>query len=246
MASVTESDRPFSRLKDRANGSDISVSCTVDYVAYPTRSVYPYAKRTLDVVAAAVLMVLLLPLIIVTALLVRFTSPGPVLFRQQRVGRHERPFTMYKFRSMIADADPRVHEEAIARYFQGEELAQGDQRVRYKLVSDPRITPLGRILRKTSIDELPQLFNVLRGDMSLVGPRPPLPYEVAHYSSYERVRLTVPQGLTGLWQVKGRSRLSRHDAFALDVEYARTCSFALDCKILLLTVPTLLFAVGGA
>jgi lipopolysaccharide/colanic/teichoic acid biosynthesis glycosyltransferase len=146
---------------------------------------------------------------------------------------------------MKVDADPRVHVEATLRYVRGEKLT-ADNRAMYKLVRDPRITRVGAVLRKTSIDELPQLFNVLRGDMSLVGPRPPLPYEVSLYSPRERMRLSVPQGMTGLWQVKGRSRVPYKEALALDVDYVRRRSFVLDCKILLLTVPTLLFARGGA
>jgi lipopolysaccharide/colanic/teichoic acid biosynthesis glycosyltransferase len=169
-----------------------------------------------------------------------------VLFRQQRVGQGGRLFIIYKFRSMVVDADPRVHEEAMNRYRLGQKLAEHSPALAYKLVADPRVTRVGALLRKTSLDELPQLFNVIRGDMSLVGPRPALPYEVACYTAHELLRLSVPQGMTGLWQVKGRSRVSYTEAFALDVEYARRCSFALDCTILLMTIPTLVFARGGA
>jgi lipopolysaccharide/colanic/teichoic acid biosynthesis glycosyltransferase len=124
-------------------------------------------------------------------------------------------------------------------YRLGQKLAEHSPALAYKLVADPRVTRVGALLRKTSLDELPQLFNVIRGDMSLVGPRPALPYEVACYTAHELLRLSVPQGMTGLWQVKGRSRLSYTEAFALDVAYARRCSFALDCTILLMTIPTL-------
>jgi lipopolysaccharide/colanic/teichoic acid biosynthesis glycosyltransferase len=203
-------------------------------------------KRILDVVMAVVLLLLLLPLLGVVALLIRLTSPGPVLFRQQRVGQGGRLFIMYKFRSMVVDADPRIHEEAVNSYRLGQKLADHNPALAYKLVADPRVTRVGALLRKTSLDELPQLFNVIRGDMSLVGPRPALPYEVAGYTAHELLRLSVPQGMTGLWQVKGRSRVSYAAALGLDVEYARRCSFALDCTILLLTIPTLIFARGGA
>jgi lipopolysaccharide/colanic/teichoic acid biosynthesis glycosyltransferase len=212
----------------------------------PARTSYVRMKRILDVVIAVVLLLLLLPLLGVVALVIRLTSPGPVLFRQQRVGQGGRLFIMYKFRSMVVDADPRVHEEAAKSYRLGQTLAEHSPALAYKLVGDPRVTRLGALLRKTSVDELPQLFNVIRGDMSLIGPRPALPYEVACYTAHELLRLSVPQGMTGLWQVKGRSHVSYAEALALDVEYARLCSFALDCKILLLTIPTLVFARGGA
>jgi lipopolysaccharide/colanic/teichoic acid biosynthesis glycosyltransferase len=168
------------------------------------------------------------------------------LFRQQRVGQGGHLFIICKFRSMVVDADPRVHEEAVNSYRLGQKLAEHSPALAYKLVTDPRVTRVGALLRKTSLDELPQLFNVIRGDMSLIGPRPALPYEVACYTAHELRRLSVPQGMTGLWQVKGRSRVSYAEALALDVEYARRCSFVLDCTILLLTIPTLVFARGGA
>jgi lipopolysaccharide/colanic/teichoic acid biosynthesis glycosyltransferase len=215
-------------------------------ITSPARTLYPWMKRILDVVLAVVLLLLLLPLLGVVALLIRLTSPGPALFRQQRVGQGGRLFIMYKFRSMVVDADPRVHEEAVNSYRLGQKLAEHSPALAYKLVADPRVTRVGTLLRKTSMDELPQLFNVIRGDMSLIGPRPALPYEVACFTAHELLRLSVPQGMTGLWQVKGRSRVSYAEALALDVEYARRCSFALDCTILLLTIPTLVFARGGA
>ena len=215
-------------------------------VTSPARPSYLRIKRILDVVIAVVLLLLLLPLLGVVALLIRVTSPGPVLFRQQRVGQGGHLFIMYKFRSMVVDADPRVHEEAVNSYRLGQKLAEDCPALAYKLVGDSRVTRVGAPLRKTSLDELPQLFNVIRGDMSLVGPRPALPYEVACYTVHELLRLSVPQGMTGLWQVNGRSRVSYTEALALDVEYARRCSFALDCTILLMTIPTLVFARGGA
>ncbi len=207
---------------------------------------YLRLKRTLDVVTAVVLVVVLLPLLSAIVLLVRLTSPGPALFRQRRIGQHGRPFTMYKFRSMSLDADPRIHEQAIDAYVRGHALASGTSSLPFKLSGDRRVTRVGGALRKTSLDELPQLFNVIRGDMSLVGPRPALPYEVARYTARELPRLSVPQGMTGFWQVKGRGRVPYQEALALDIAYVRQRSFALDVKILLLTIPTLLFARGGA
>lgn len=225
---------------------DNVVAAALRPLAFPAGPWYPRLKRAMDVVIAVVLVIALLPLMGVVALLIRLTSPGPALFRQERIKQGGRSFTMYKFRSMTVDADPRIHEEAAHHFARGEKLTADNPVMHYKLVGDPRVTRVGAVLRKTSIDELPQLFNVIRGDMSLVGPRPPLPYEAALYSPRERRRLSVPQGMTGLWQVKGRSRVPYKEALALDVEYARRCSFALDCKIILLTVPTLLFARGGA
>lgn len=242
--------RTHGRVLDRVDGVldrvDNTVAATFRPLAFPAGTWYPRLKRAMDVVIAVVLVIALLPLMGVVALLIRLTSPGPALFRQERVKQGGRSFTMYKFRSMTVDADPRIHEEAARHYARGEKLTADNPVMHYKLVGDPRVTRVGAVLRKTSIDELPQLFNVIRGDMSLVGPRPPLPYEAALYAPRERLRLSVPQGMTGLWQVKGRSRVPYKEALALDVEYARRRSLALDCKIILLTIPTLLFARGGA
>jgi len=211
-----------------------------------TGALYGFTKRTLDLVVAMLLVIVLSPLLLLVALLVRVTSAGPAIFRQTRIGQDGRPFTMYKFRSMHAGADPHVHQMAIQKYIRGELLTESSPKVRFKLTKDMRVTPLGKVLRKTSIDELPQLFNVIRGEMSLVGPRPALPYELPHFSESALVRLSVPQGITGLWQVRGRGQATWEQSLALDVEYAEHCSFLLDCKILLLTIRSLVFAVGGA
>src|SRR5205814_1457380 len=161
--------------------------------------------RLVDVVVAGTLVVLLGPPMLLTALLVRATSPGPALFRQSRVGFRERPFVMLKFRSMYVDRDDRAHRAFVSRMLGGEDPRQPRQSL-YKLEGDPRITPLGRFLRCTSVDELPQLFNVLRGEMSLVGPRPALAWEVRLYRRHHHERFLVKPGITGLWQVSGRSR----------------------------------------
>ncbi len=184
-------------------------------------------KRTLDVVAAGVLLVVLSPLLGATAVAVRLTSPGPALFRQVRVGRHGRPFTLYKFRSMTTDAEVRRAE--LLRH-------NGSDSVLFKMPDDPRVTRVGRRLRRLSIDELPQLVNVLRGEMSLVGPRPPLPSEVEQYQDDVHRRLLVRPGLTGLWQVSGRSGLSWAEAVRLDLYYVENWSGALDAEILWRTV----------
>lgn len=224
----------------------VSDGTGADRPAQATLSLYRWAKRALDIAIALLLVAVFLPIMALVAVLVRVTSPGSIIFRQERIGKEGRPFTMYKFRSMRADADPRAHQEAIERYIRGEDLSASNPNVRYKLVRDPRITRVGAVLRKTSIDELPQLFNVIRGEMSLVGPRPALRYEIAHYPADALVRLSVPQGLTGLWQIRGRGRATWEEALALDIEYAQRCSFVLDCKILLLTIPAMLRAVGAA
>lgn len=197
-------------------------------------------KRALDLALGIPAIIALAPLLIVAAALVRLTSPGPALFRQRRIGRDERPFTMLKLRTMRADCDDRAHRELNIR----ELLGNGGPGTRdgiYKLEDDPRITGVGRILRRFSIDELPQLLNVLRGDMSLVGPRPSLPWEVALFTPEQRRRHQAPPGITGLWQVSGRNRLSMPQMLALDVRYVEERSLRLDLSILLRTPGAVLF-----
>ncbi len=202
------------------------------------RAAYERAKRAMDGAAAVVLLAVLAPMLMVVGLLIRMTSPGPALFRQERVGRGGHPFRIYKFRTMRSDADDEVHRAYVTSLLTDTDPTDGGRAGVFKLTDDPRITPLGAWLRRTSIDELPQLLNVLRGDMSLVGPRPALPYEVELYAPEQRARLDVLPGMTGLWQVEGRSDLPMRDAIALDLEYARTRSFLLDLRILLRTIPT--------
>lgn len=200
-------------------------------------------KRAIDVAGSLLLLVGLSPLLVLIAALVRLTSPGPVLFRQVRIGQMVRPFTMLKFRSMYAGNDPKLHQEYVS-WFIGESRrapasngnGSGNGSGLFKLTGDLRVTPLGRFLRKTSLDELPQLWNVLRGDMSLVGPRPPLPYELEQYEPWHRRRiLEAKPGITGLWQVVGRSRTTFDEMVRLDLRYARTRSLWTDVKILLAT-----------
>jgi exopolysaccharide biosynthesis polyprenyl glycosylphosphotransferase len=180
--------------------------------------------------------VLLSPLLILITVLIKLGSRGPVFYRQWRVGKSGKRFRMYKFRSMVENAEEEI--DALL------ELNEASGPL-FKMKHDPRMTRMGRFLRKTSLDELPQLLNVLRGEMSLVGPRPPLPVEVDDYEEWQRVRLSVRQGMTGLWQVSGRSRLSFDEMVALDMYYIENWSLWLDVAILLKTVPIVLFAKGA-
>jgi lipopolysaccharide/colanic/teichoic acid biosynthesis glycosyltransferase len=190
-------------------------------------------------------MLLFLPIFVTLAILVKLTSRGPVFFCQKRVGQNGKLFDFYKFRSMYVDNDPELHREYVTQLIKGGKHLQQANGL-YKLVNDPRVTRLGRFLRKSSLDELPQFFNVLRGEMSLVGPRPPLPYEFAHYRTWHRRRvLEVKPGLTGLWQVKGRSRTTFDEMVRMDLHYARTWSLWMDIKIILQT-PAAMFTSTGA
>jgi lipopolysaccharide/colanic/teichoic acid biosynthesis glycosyltransferase len=200
-------------------------------------------KRALDIVLASLLLVVASPLLLLLWCLVRSTSAGPALFRQERVGRDFRLFTMLKFRSMYISNDDRAHRAYVTGMLGAEDAAAPNGEL-FKLVGDPRVTPLGAWLRRTSLDELPQLINVLHGEMSLVGPRPMLPWEAELLAETYRRRFTVKPGMTGLWQVSGRSRLSMRAALELDVEYARSPSVLADLAILARTVPALFR--GGA
>jgi len=196
-----------------------------------------FFKRLMDIVLSIIALVLGSPVFILTALLVKVTSPGPIIFSQVRVGRFGRHFKFYKFRSMYIDAEARK-----AELMKHNESGDG---VIFKMKKDPRITPIGRFIRKFSIDELPQLFNVLLGDMSLVGPRPPLPSEVRTYTLEERKRLNITPGITCLWQVSGRSELPFSKQIALDKEYIASQSVWKDFLILLKTIPAILTGKGA-
>jgi lipopolysaccharide/colanic/teichoic acid biosynthesis glycosyltransferase len=199
-------------------------------------TVYDALKRALDVICSLTLLAVLSPLLFVIAALAKLKSPGPVFFKQVRVGQKATPFTMLKFRTMHVNADAAIHQAYVSQFINsGGEECRSDTGI-FKITNDPRITPVGRFLRNTSLDELPQLLNVLRGDMSLVGPRPPLPYEVEQYKPWHCRRvLEAKPGITGLWQVTGRSRTTFDDMVRLDLRYARNCSFWNDVKILLAT-----------
>lgn len=192
---------------------------------------YPATQRLFDLVGAVAGLVLASPLMILAALALRLDSPGPVLFRQTRIGRGGRPFQMLKFRSMVPGADPEPHRDHIRRLLTGRRSG----RPWAKLEPDPRATRVGRLLRATSLDELPQLFNVVRGEMSLVGPRPALPYELDLWQPWHYGRLAVPPGITGLWQVEARGRADFDEMIRLDLEYIRRRSLWLDLVILFRT-----------
>lgn len=215
--------------------------------AAPTRTdaLVNASCRVLDVVGATLLLILLSPLLLAIALLIRLDSPGPVLFRQERVGRHRRPFTVNKFRTMHHGVAHDRHREFVLGLINGDHPQQDTSSPYYKMMVDPRVTRVGRILRRSSLDELPQLWNVLRGQMSLVGPRPAIPYEVEHYPPHWFARFAVKPGVTGLWQVSGRSEVTLEEMVRLDVEYARRRSLALNLAILVRTVPAVLGARGA-
>ena len=195
-----------------------------------------YGKRLLDLVGAVVTLIVGAPVFALAALLVKLESRGPVLYKSVRIGRGGRPFTFYKLRSMVKGAD--LHRHRLSH------LNETDGPV-FKIARDPRVTRVGRFLRTTSIDELPQLINVLRGEMSLVGPRPPIPPEVAQYEPWQMRRLEVQPGLTCLWQISGRSRIGFQEWMRLDLEYIKHRSFWLDMKILLRTIPAVLSREGA-
>lgn len=202
-------------------------------------------KRLMDVVGSLTALLLFLPVILLVALLVKLTSAGPVLFCQMRVGRHGQLFPFYKFRTMSVNNDSQVHREYVTRLITGGKDVQVTGGI-YKMTNDPRITPLGHFLRKSSLDELPQFFNVLRNDMSLVGPRPPLPYEYECYQLWHRRRvLELKPGLTGIWQVEGRSRTTFDEMVRMDLRYAKTKSLWTDCTILLQTPRAILSGRGA-
>jgi lipopolysaccharide/colanic/teichoic acid biosynthesis glycosyltransferase len=195
-------------------------------------------KRAVDVVGSVVALILSGPLLLLIAVVVKLTSKGPVLFKQERLGQFGKTFTCLKFRSMRVNNDLRIHREFMKSVISGthDGHAHGGSSPAYKMTHDPRVTPIGRIIRRASLDELPQFINILRGEMSLVGPRPPLAYEYEEYDIWHRRRvLEVKPGLTGLWQVRGRSRVRFDDMVRLDLQYARNWSLWLDARILLET-----------
>jgi len=196
-------------------------------------------KRAIDIAGSVFALTICAPLFVIIAVAIKASSKGPVFFRQQRVGRHGQCFTFLKFRSMHVNNDPSAHKEYVTKLIAGQAMSEpsnGNGGGVYKLTKDKRITPLGRFLRRSSLDELPQFINVLLGDMSLVGPRPAIPYEVATYQTWHRRRvLDVKPGITGLWQVNGRNRIKFDEMVRLDLQYAKSWSPWLDIKILMLT-----------
>jgi exopolysaccharide biosynthesis polyprenyl glycosylphosphotransferase len=207
-----------------------------------------FLKRAFDIVGSAALLLLSAPVMAVCGVMIRATSPGPVFYKQTRVGRDGVPFEFLKLRSMVMNDDACIHSEYVRAFMNGtaEAIATvpGGEAI-YKRVDDPRITPVGRFVRKYSLDEIPQFWNVFRGDMSLVGPRPPLPYEVNEYSDWDTLRLSVPAGITGLWQVEGRSRVSFDEMILQDLMYAQSMRLLVDVGLCLRTLPATLLGGGG-
>ncbi|MFQ5906544.1 MAG: sugar transferase, partial [bacterium] len=201
------------------------------------------AKRLLDLGASTFLILFLSPLLLAFGLIIRHTSPGPAMFRQRRIGLNGRTFTLYKFRTMYDKADS---GDNIHKHFVSELIRDGSrERPSYKIVEDPRVTRIGRWLRRTSLDELLQIFNVFKGDMSLVGPRPALPYELESYQKWHRKRLTVRPGITGLWQVAGRSGVPFDEMVLMDVYYIENWSLWMDMSLVLKTIPAVLSGRGA-
>lgn len=206
-------------------------------------------KRYLDFIISLLAITLLSPVFLISAFLIKITSPGPIFFKQERIGYMGKEFTIYKFRTMYQVKDDKIHQEYVKNFIKksnpGKMNSESDSKI-YKITNDPRITPIGRFLRRTSLDEIGQLFNVLKGDMSLVGPRPPIPYEVEMYDLWHKRRfLTVKPGLTGLWQIYGRNTIPFNDMIRLDLAYANNWSLALDFKILFKTVWAVLSMKGA-
>jgi lipopolysaccharide/colanic/teichoic acid biosynthesis glycosyltransferase len=224
----------------RGASADPATLELVPPLGLPTRAqptAWPRAKRVADVLFALVLLVALAPLLILCALAIGLDTPGPILFRQQRVGRDRRRFTVLKFRTMHDGVSPAAHRLYIAKLASGNDETPDGLK---KLTADPRVTRIGAFLRRTSLDELPQLINVIRGEMAIIGPRPALAYELEHYEPEHFARFDVRPGLTGLWQVSGRNTIGFLGMLELDAQYARTCSARLDASILLRTPLALL------
>ena len=227
----------FNCLPRKTEIDQIGVLPMIRLFREPLSNAARILKRTFDLLVSALGIVLLLPLWLLIALLIKLDSKGPVFYTQERVGMDGRLFLLYKFRTMKAGADPQLHREYQKAFIEGRAEANlgNDSKPTYKLLTDPRITRIGKFLRRTSLDEVPQLFNVLSGDMSVVGPRPPIPYEVEAYELWHRKRLDMKPGVTGLWQVSGRNRLPFEEMVRLDLFYIENWSLLLDLKIILRT-----------
>ncbi len=234
-------------VRDQVDDVQVVAGLVVPRLWAGPRARYLFAKRTLDLIIAVLLLVCLAPVFLICAVLVCADSSGPIIFRQQRIGQGGRPFTMLKFRSMYANVDAALHRQYVAAFIQGAVEADSTSGpVVYKLTRDPRITRVGHLLRRSSLDELPQLWNVLRGEMSLVGPRPAVGYEIEQYQPVHLRRLSARPGITGLWQVRGRSRTTFEEMVVLDCEYIARQSLVLDLQILVETIPAVLSRKGAA
>ena len=215
--------------------------------ALPRAALYPVAKRACDILGSVTFLLLFLPLLLILAVLVKLNSRGPVLFRQVRLGYKGRPFTLLKFRTMYVDADHALHQTYMSWFIKASDSSvASEDRAPFKMYNDPRVTSVGAFLRKMSFDELPQLWNVLRGEMSLVGPRPPIGYEVDQYEPWHRRRvMDVKPGMTGLWQIAGRSRTTFDQMVRLDLRYAKTRSLRNDIRILFATPGAMISGKGA-
>jgi exopolysaccharide biosynthesis polyprenyl glycosylphosphotransferase len=238
-------------FSDESGDDDSDISA--DPTLYPdiqqlheTEKLSFMVKRAIDVLGSLLALIVLSPVFFAIALLVKLTSKGPVLFRQERLGQFGKTFNCLKFRSMYANNDPKIHEAFMKQMISGNARKNGEGKPVYKMKDDPRITSIGKFIRRTSLDELPQFINVLKSEMSLVGPRPPLAYEYREYDAWHRRRvLEIKPGITGLWQVHGRSRVSFDEMVRLDLQYARQWSLGLDLQILLKT-PSAVVSGDGA
>jgi exopolysaccharide biosynthesis polyprenyl glycosylphosphotransferase len=238
----------FDLLPQKTSVEQIGVLPMVRLFREPLSDIQRFVKRASDILISGIALIVLSPLLVIIALMVKRTSHGPVMFRQERVGMDGRIFLCYKFRTMYADADEAVHRAAYSRNIQGSleaNTGNADDPIFGKVKDDARVTPTGRWLRRSSLDELPQLLNVLKGDMSVVGPRPPIPYEVEDYEVWHRKRLDMKPGITGLWQVSGRSRLTFAEMVRTDLYYIENWSIWLDLKIILLTLPAVVRGDGA-
>jgi lipopolysaccharide/colanic/teichoic acid biosynthesis glycosyltransferase len=207
-----------------------------------------FIKRLIDVMASLLVILVGFPFFLAVITLIKLTSKGPVFFSQQRIGERGEVFTLFKFRTMRQGADDSIHREFTRSFIEGRMSNSSlDEKAPsvYKLTNDPRVTSIGNFLRKTSLDELPQFINILRGEMTIVGPRPPLQYELEYYEEWHKLRLEVKPGLTGLWQVSGRSSVPFNEMVKLDLYYIEHWTLLLDLKIMLRTIPVMLFGSGG-
>jgi exopolysaccharide biosynthesis polyprenyl glycosylphosphotransferase len=249
MLAVTVHLFPEIRDRDRAEPVADTRLYPDLHVGGSKKSLPQTIKRVIDIAASSALLLFLSPLLAAIALAIKLTSKGPVIFRQERLGQFGAHFKCLKFRTMHQNNDSRIHQEYIQRFIAGQSGCDNTELGKpavYKITNDPRVTPIGRFLRKTSLDEFPQFWNVLRGEMSLVGPRPPVPYEFEAYDIWHRRRvLEVKPGVTGLWQVSGRSRMCFDDMVRLDLRYSQSWSLWLDLKILIATPRAVLGGEGA-
>jgi lipopolysaccharide/colanic/teichoic acid biosynthesis glycosyltransferase len=230
------------RMQSRSSKLERSISLEAQApAAAPGRRLHYWLKDILDLIIGVVALVVFSPVLLIVALAVKLDSPGPAIFKQKRIGKDGNEFTVWKFRSMYVNADDRPHREAMKKLVEGEPAARVNGQGFFKPVDDPRVTRLGKFLRATGLDELPQVFNILRREMSVVGPRPAIPYELELYKEWHHRRLAVRPGVTGLWQVRRHDTQNFDDVIRLDLEYIDSFSIWLDLKIILLTFPMILF-----